>query len=98
MVYGAAMRNLSMALAVAINAFGPAGSDASLVISLAYVIRVQSSPWFMVPPCISRPEARSRPWRMVPMTEMTTDNPAHLLTILDSVCFNGCPVREAMVS
>jgi ACR3 family arsenite efflux pump ArsB len=47
MVYGTVMRNLSIALAVAINAFGPAGSDAALVISLAYVIQVQSAAWYV---------------------------------------------------
>ena len=34
LVYGTVMRNLSIALAVAINAFGTAGSEAALVISL----------------------------------------------------------------
>ena len=47
MVYGTVMRNLSIALAVAINAFGPAGSDAALVIALAYVIQVQSAAWYV---------------------------------------------------
>lgn len=47
MVYGTVMRNLSIALAVAINAFGQAGSDAALVISLAYVIQVQSAAWYV---------------------------------------------------
>lgn len=47
MVYGTVMRNLSIALAVAINAFGSAGSDAALVISLAYVIQVQSAAWYV---------------------------------------------------
>jgi len=47
MVYGTVMRNLSIALAVAINAFGPAGSDAALVIALAYIIQVQSAAWYV---------------------------------------------------
>ncbi|OHB25476.1 MAG: arsenite transporter [Desulfuromonadaceae bacterium GWC2_58_13] len=47
MVYGTVMRNLSIALAVAINAFGPAGSDAALVISLAFVVQVQSAAWYV---------------------------------------------------
>ena len=41
------MCNKSIALAVAINAFGPAGSDAALVIALAYVIQVQSAAWYV---------------------------------------------------
>ena len=47
MVYGTVMRNLSIALAVAINAFGQAGSDAALVIALAYIIQVQSAAWYL---------------------------------------------------
>ncbi|MSM38984.1 MAG: arsenic resistance protein [Geobacter sp.] len=47
LVYGTVMRNLSIALAVAMNAFGPAGSDAALVIALAYIIQVQSAAWYV---------------------------------------------------
>ncbi len=47
LVYGTVMRNLSIALAVSINAFGPAGSDAALVIAIAYVIQVQSAAWYV---------------------------------------------------
>lgn len=47
MVYGTVMRNLSIALAVAINAFGTKGSDAALVVALAYIIQVQSAAWYV---------------------------------------------------
>ncbi|MFW5837359.1 MAG: arsenic resistance protein [Desulfovibrionaceae bacterium] len=47
MVYGSVMRNLSIALAIAMNAFGPQGSDAALVIALAYVLQVQSAAWYV---------------------------------------------------
>ncbi len=47
LVYGTVMRNLSIALAVAINAFGEAGTDAALVIALAYIIQVQSAAWYV---------------------------------------------------
>jgi ACR3 family arsenite transporter len=47
LVYGTVMRNLSIALAVAMNAFGTAGSDAALVIALAYIIQVQSAAWYV---------------------------------------------------
>jgi arsenite transporter len=47
MVYGTVMRNLSIALAVAMNAFGASGSDAALVVALAYVIQVQSAAWYV---------------------------------------------------
>ncbi len=47
LVYGSVMRNLSIALAIAINAFGPAGSSAALVIALAYIVQVQSAAWYV---------------------------------------------------
>ncbi len=47
LVYGTVMRNLSIALAIAINAFGKAGTDAALVIALAYIIQVQSAAWYV---------------------------------------------------
>jgi len=47
LVYGTVMRNLSIALAVAINAFGSAGSEAALVLCLAYIIQVQSAAWYV---------------------------------------------------
>lgn len=47
LVYGTVMRNLSIALAVAINAFGAAGADAALVICIAYIIQVQSAAWYV---------------------------------------------------
>jgi len=47
LVYGSVMRNLSIALAIAINAFGPEGSSAALVIAIAYIIQVQSAAWFV---------------------------------------------------
>ncbi len=47
LVYGTVMRNLSIALAIAINVFGEAGTDAALVIALAYIIQVQSAAWYV---------------------------------------------------
>ena len=47
LVYGSVMRNLSIALAIAINAFGPQGSDAALVIAMAYIVQVQSAAWYV---------------------------------------------------
>ncbi|PIE72460.1 MAG: arsenite transporter [Deltaproteobacteria bacterium] len=47
LVYGTVMRNLSIAMAIAINAFGDAGTDAALVIALAYIIQVQSAAWYV---------------------------------------------------
>lgn len=47
LVYGSVMRNLSIALAIAINAFGEKGQDAALVIAVAYIIQVQSAAWYV---------------------------------------------------
>jgi len=62
LVYGTVMRNLSIALAVAINAFGPSGSEAALVICLAYIIQVQSASWYVrfTPLLFGAPVASSR--------------------------------------
>lgn len=47
LVYGSVMRNLSIALAIAINAFGPQGASAALVVAMAYIIQVQSAAWYV---------------------------------------------------
>ncbi|MFP4285566.1 MAG: universal stress protein [Desulfovermiculus sp.] len=64
LVYGSVMRNLSIALAIAINAFGPEGSSAALVIAVAYIVQVQSAAWYVKfsdaifgPPPAPEPEA-----------------------------------------
>jgi ACR3 family arsenite efflux pump ArsB len=43
LVFGSVMRNLSIALALAMNIFGESGSEAALVIAIAYIIQVQSA-------------------------------------------------------
>jgi len=43
-VYGTCMRNLSIALGVAIASFGPL---AALVLALAYIVQVQSAAWYV---------------------------------------------------
>lgn len=47
LVYGTVMRNLSIALAVSMNAFGEAGSDAAIVVAIAYILQVQSAAWYV---------------------------------------------------
>ena len=47
MVYGSVMRNLSIALAIAMNAFGPEGSDAALIVAASYIVQVQSAAWYV---------------------------------------------------
>ena len=47
LVYGTVMRNLSIALALAMTAFGPQGSEIALVIALAYIVQVQAAAWYV---------------------------------------------------
>ncbi|KPK00627.1 MAG: arsenite transporter [Desulfobacterales bacterium SG8_35] len=47
LVYGTVMRNLSIALAIAINAFGAAGAETALVIAVSYIIQVQAAAWYV---------------------------------------------------
>ncbi len=47
LVYGTVMRNLSIALAIAMTVFGKEGSDIALIIALAYIIQVQSAAWYV---------------------------------------------------
>lgn len=47
LVYGTVMRNLSIALAVAMTVFGAAGSEMALIIALAYIIQVQAAAWYV---------------------------------------------------
>jgi ACR3 family arsenite efflux pump ArsB len=47
LVYGTVMRNLSIALALSINAFGAQGADAALVIAVSYIIQVQAAAWYV---------------------------------------------------
>lgn len=43
LIYGTVMRNLSLALGLAITNFGP---DAALIITLAFIIQVQGAAWY----------------------------------------------------
>lgn len=47
LVYGTVMRNLSIALAIAMTAFQDHGSDIALIIALAYIVQVQSAAWYV---------------------------------------------------
>ena len=47
LVYGTVMRNLSIALAIAMTAFGKEGTEIALIIALAYIIQVQSAAWYV---------------------------------------------------
>jgi arsenite transporter len=47
MVFGVVMRDLSIALAIAMTAFGSQGLTLALLISLAYVIQIQSAAWYV---------------------------------------------------
>ena len=45
LIYGVAPKNLSIALAISMNAFGQEGADIALIIAMAYVIQLQTSAW-----------------------------------------------------
>jgi ACR3 family arsenite efflux pump ArsB len=47
LVYGTVMRNLSIALALAMTAFGKQGSEIALIIALAYIVQVQAAAWYV---------------------------------------------------
>lgn len=47
LIYGTVMRNLSVCLAIAMTAFKDLGTDAVIIISLAYLIQVQSAAWYV---------------------------------------------------
>ncbi|NJP07288.1 MAG: arsenic resistance protein [Chloroflexaceae bacterium] len=47
LVYGTVMRNLSIALAIAMTVFGPQGSEIALIIAVAYIIQVQAAAWYV---------------------------------------------------
>lgn len=47
LVYGTVMRNLSIALAIAMTAFSDQGAEIAIVIALAYIIQVQSAAWYV---------------------------------------------------
>ncbi len=47
LVYGTVMRNLSIALAIAMTVFGSQGSEIALIIALAYIIQVQAAAWYV---------------------------------------------------
>ena len=41
------MRNLSIALAIAMGVFGEKGAEVALLIALAYVVQVQAAAWYV---------------------------------------------------
>lgn len=47
LVYGTVMRNLSIALAIAMTVFGQEGSEIALIITMAYIIQVQAGAWYV---------------------------------------------------
>lgn len=47
LIFGSVMRNLSIALVIALSVFGEKGSEVALVITLAYIIQVQAGAWYV---------------------------------------------------
>ena len=44
-IYGTALRNLSIALAIAMTVLGPEGSEAALLISMGFIFQAQLAAW-----------------------------------------------------
>ena len=63
MVFGVVMRDLSIALAIAMTAFGKEGSTIALLIAMAYVIQIQSAAWYikLVPKIFGPPKTAKVP-------------------------------------
>lgn len=62
LVYGTVMRNLSIALAIAIGVFREQGAEAALLIALAYVVQVQAAAWYVrLTPRVFGPAPLARP-------------------------------------
>jgi ACR3 family arsenite transporter len=47
LVYGTVMRNLSIALAIAMTVFKEAGAEIAIIIALAYIVQVQAAAWYV---------------------------------------------------
>ncbi|MBI9070391.1 MAG: arsenic resistance protein [Melioribacteraceae bacterium] len=47
LVYGTVMRNLSIALAIAMTAFKSRGSEIAIIIAISYIVQVQSAAWYV---------------------------------------------------
>jgi len=47
LVFGTVLRNLSIALAIAMTSFGSEGSAIALVIALGYIVQIQISAWYV---------------------------------------------------
>ncbi|HPF70580.1 MAG TPA: bile acid:sodium symporter, partial [Candidatus Krumholzibacteria bacterium] len=61
MVFGVVMRDLSIALAIAMTAFGKEGATIALLIALAYVVQIQSAAWYVRWLAGRRPAAANAP-------------------------------------
>ncbi|BBO70166.1 hypothetical protein DSCA_40960 [Desulfosarcina alkanivorans] len=81
MVFGVVMRDLSIALAIAMTAFGKQGLTIALLIALAYVIQIQSAAWYVrfvekiFGPAQKQPapeEGRVAPEKTATVTELST--------------------------
>jgi len=74
MVFGVVMRDLSIALAIAMTAFGKEGMTIALLIALAYIVQIQSAAWYVK--FIDFIYGRPLPKAMEPVLEpvLTQDN------------------------
>jgi predicted Na+-dependent transporter len=68
LIYGTGPKNLTIALAIALNAFGQQGAEIALIIALAYVVQLQTSAWCnrFVDRCFGVPAAVEEPLSVQP--------------------------------
>jgi ACR3 family arsenite efflux pump ArsB/nucleotide-binding universal stress UspA family protein len=91
MVFGVVMRDLSIALAIAMTAFGKQGLTIALLISLAYVIQIQSAAWYVRIAGKIFGDARKRPAPQV------KQRPSEKLATVTELPIRLSPVDEPMV-
>ncbi len=91
MVFGVVMRDLSIALAIAMTAFGKQGLTIALLIAMAYVIQIQSAAWYVRIAGKIFGDARKRPAPQV------KQRPSEKLATVTELPIRLSPVDEPMV-
>jgi len=81
MVFGVVMRDLSIALAIAMTAFGQQGLTIALLIALAYVVQIQTAAWYVR---LAEKIFGATPKKILPQVDRTLTETVATLTELTS--------------
>jgi arsenite transporter len=81
MVFGVVMRDLSIALAIAMTAFGQQGLTIALLIALAYVVQIQTAAWYVR---LAEKIFGATPKKILPQVDRTLTETVTTLTELTS--------------